>query len=77
MLASGLTFPMVACLAVLAALLYGLIRDFPTDMLFIGAVVLLAALGVITPEDAFGGFGIRHADRRSLFIVAAAPRKTG
>jgi di/tricarboxylate transporter len=69
---------MVASLAVLAALLYGLIRDLPTDMLFVGAVVILAALGVITPDDAFGGFansGVLTV--AALFIVAAGLRETG
>ena len=43
-------FHLGATLAVLAALLYGLVKDKPADVLFVGAVVLLAAFGVITPE---------------------------
>ena len=31
-------------LAVLAGLLYGLVKDKPADVLFVGAVVILAAL---------------------------------
>ncbi len=75
---SGLTFDMCATLAVLAALLYGLVRDLPTDALFVGAVVLLAALGVIGPEEAFGGFANSGMlTVAALFVVAAALRETG
>ena len=75
---SGLTFEMCATLAVLAALLFGLIRDLPTDALFVGAVVLLAALGIIKPEDAFGGFANSGMlTVAALFVVAAALRETG
>src|SRR4051794_14359810 len=69
---------MWATLAVLAALLYGLVRDLPTDALFVGAVVLLAALRVITPEEAFGGFSnAGMLTVAALFVVAAALRETG
>ena len=39
-----ITFAMGVTLAVLAGLLYGLVKDKPADVLFVGAVVLLAAL---------------------------------
>ncbi len=69
---------MWATLAVLAALLYGLVRDLPTDVLFVGAVVLLAAFRVITPEEAFGGFSnAGMLTVAALFVVAAALRETG
>lgn len=73
-----LTRPMIATLGVLAALLYGLVKDKPADVLFVGAVVLLAALGVITPEEAFSGFansGMLIV--AALFVVAAGLRETG
>src|SRR4051794_2719597 len=74
----GLSFEMCATLAVLAALLYGLIRDLPTDVLFVGAVVLLAAFGVIKPEEAFSGFGnAGMLTVAALFVVAAALREAG
>jgi di/tricarboxylate transporter len=74
----GLTLEMFLTLAVLAALLYGLMRDLPTDVLFISAVVLLAVFGVITPEEAFGGFGnAGMLTVAALFVVAAALRETG
>ena len=74
----NITFEMGVTLAVLAALLYGLIKDKPADVLFVGAVVLLAALGVIGPEDAFSGFansGVLIV--AALFVVAAGLRETG
>jgi di/tricarboxylate transporter len=69
---------MIATLGVLAALLYGLVKDKPADLLFVGAVVLLAAFGVIGPEDAFSGFansGMLIV--AALFVVAAGLRETG
>jgi len=65
-------------LGVLAGLLYGLIRDKPADVMFVGAVVLLAVLGVISPDDAFSGFansGMLIVG--ALFMVAAGLRETG
>jgi di/tricarboxylate transporter len=74
----GLTFEMVATLGVMVALLYGLVRDLPTDVLFVGAVVLLAALGVITPAEGFAGFAnAGMLTVGALYIVAAALRETG
>jgi di/tricarboxylate transporter len=74
----GLNFEICATLAILAALLFGLARDLPPDALFIGAVVLLAALGVIHPEEAFGGFANSGMlTVAALYVVAAALRETG
>ncbi len=72
------TLPMVVTLAVLAGLLYGLVKDKPADVMFVAAVVLLAAFGVIGPEDAFSGFansGMLIV--AALFVVAAGLRETG
>ncbi len=74
----NITFDMGATLVVLAALLIGLVRDKPADVLFVGAVVILAALGVIAPAEAFSGFansGMLIV--AALFIVAAGLRETG
>jgi di/tricarboxylate transporter len=74
----NITFEMGVTLAVLAGLLFGLIKDMPADVLFVGAVVILAALGVIGPEDAFSGFansGVLIV--AALFVVAAGLRETG
>ena len=53
---NNITFEMGVTLAVLAGLLYGLIKDKPADVLFVGAVVLLAAFGVIGPAGCLFGF---------------------
>ena len=74
----GVTMPMVATLAVLVGLLYGLISDKPADILFLGATTLLAALGVLTFEQAFGGFAnSAMLTVAALFVVAAGLRETG
>src|SRR5262249_58389756 len=73
-----ITPAMGVTLAVLAALLYGLVKDRPADVLFVGAVVLLAAFGVISPGEAFSGFA--NAGMlivAALFVVAAGLRETG
>jgi di/tricarboxylate transporter len=72
------TFEMGVTLAVLAGLLYGLVKDKSADVMFVGAVVVLAAFGVISPVDAFSGFanpGVLIV--AALFIVAAGLRETG
>jgi di/tricarboxylate transporter len=77
-MALGLSYEMCATLAILAVLLYGLVRDLPTDALFVGAVVLFAALGIIEPAEAFGGFANSGMlTVAALFVVAAALRETG
>ena len=73
-----LTPPMVITLIILAGLLYGLVRDKPADIMFVSAIVLLAAFGVLTPDDAFSGFansGMLIVG--ALFVVAAGLRETG
>ena len=75
---TNFTFEMGVTLAVLAGLLYGLVKDKPADVLFVGAVVLLAVFGVIAPEEAFSGFansGMLIV--AALFVVAAGLRETG
>lgn len=70
--------PMAATLAVLAALLYGLVKDKPADLLFVGAVALLAAFGIINPQEAFAGFanpGMLIV--AAMFVVAGGLRETG
>lgn len=69
---------MATTLAVLAGLLYGLIKDKPADLMFVSAVVLLAVLGVISPDDAFSGFAnSAMLIVGALFVVAAGLRETG
>ncbi len=66
-------------LVVVAALFVALIRNYgPPDFLFLGAVILLAAVGVISPKEAFAGFS--NAGMLTvafLFVVAAGLRETG
>jgi di/tricarboxylate transporter len=70
--------PMVVTLGVLVALLYGLVKDKPPDLLFAGAVVLLAAFGVISPEEAFSGFAnSAMLVVAAMFVVAGGLRETG
>jgi di/tricarboxylate transporter len=65
-------------LAITIVLLIGLVRDHAADVLFLGAVTLLAVLGVITPEQAVGGFANAAVlTVAALFVVAAGLRETG
>lgn len=74
----GLSMPMVVTLLVLLGLLYGLIKDKPADLLFVGATTILAALGVMSFEQAFGGFSnSAMLTVAALFVVAAGLRETG
>ncbi|NLX98917.1 MAG: SLC13 family permease, partial [Rhodopirellula sp.] len=50
----------------------------PPDLLFLGATALLAALGIITPAEAFAGFSNSGMLTVAvLFVVAAGLRETG
>jgi di/tricarboxylate transporter len=65
-------------LAITAVLLAGLARDLAPDVLFLAAAVMLAAVGVITPNQAFAGFSNEGMlTVAALFIVAAGLRETG
>jgi di/tricarboxylate transporter len=70
--------PWLITVVVTGLLLAGLIRDMPADALFVGAVVLLAAFRVITPGEAFAGFGNSGMlTVAALYVVAAGLRDTG
>ncbi len=72
------TYKIVVTLGVMGALLYGLVKDKSADVLFLGAVVLLAGFGVISAEEAFAGFansGMLAVG--ALFVVAASLSETG
>ena len=69
---------MAVTLAVLAVLLYGLVKDKPADILFVSAVGLLALFGVVSPEEAMSGFAnSAMLTVAALFVVAAGLRETG
>jgi di/tricarboxylate transporter len=66
-------------LALTAAVLLALVRDWaPPDVVFLGAAVLLAMVGVLEPSEAFAGFanpGVLTV--AGMFVVAAGLRETG
>jgi di/tricarboxylate transporter len=65
-------------LAITVMLLTGLLRDYSADVLFLAAVTLLAIFGVITPEQAVGGFANAAVlTVAALYVVAAGLRETG
>jgi di/tricarboxylate transporter len=74
-----MAFEAYITLAVVALVLYGLIKNIaPADWLFLAAVVLLAAIGILTPEEAFAGFAnTGMLTVAALFVVAAGLRDTG
>lgn len=65
-------------LGMMAAVFAGLMANMAPDAVLIGAVVLLAIAGIITPSEAFAGFSnTGMLTVAALFIVAAALRETG
>ncbi len=66
-------------LAVVAGIFVCLIRNLaPPDLLLLGATTSLAAVGIITPEEAFAGFSNSGMlTVAALFVVAAGLRETG
>jgi di/tricarboxylate transporter len=72
-------FETIFTLVLVACIMVALWRDWaPSDVLFLGAVVLLALVGVITPKEALSGFSNAGMITVALlFVVAAAMRDTG
>ena len=72
-------FETIFTLVLVAVIMVALWRDWaPSDVLFLGAVVLLALVGVITPKEALSGFSNAGMITVALlFVVAAAMRDTG
>lgn len=70
---------MALTLGVVAVIFGALVRGTaPPDILFVGATLVLALLGVITPVDAFAGFSNPGMLTVAfLFVVAAGLRETG
>ena len=68
-----------ATLAVTAAMLAALVREIARpDLVVVGAVGALVALGILTPQEAFAGFSNGAVIAvASLFVIAAAVQATG
>jgi di/tricarboxylate transporter len=67
-----------ATLGITGLVLAALVRDVAPDAVFLGALVLLALLGVITPGEAFAGFSNEGVlTVAALFVVAAGLNETG
>ncbi len=46
----------IFCLFVLALVFWGLVRNYASDALLLGALVLVTVAGIITPDEALVGF---------------------
>lgn len=64
---------------VILLMLVALIRDIArTDLVILGALAILLVFGILTPEQAFGGFSNKAVLAvGALFVVAAGVQKTG
>lgn len=64
---------------VIGGVIFGLMRSVgPSDVLLMGATILLALCGIISPEEAFSGFVNKGVlTIAALYIIAAALRETG
>ena len=52
-------------------------RDAPADLLFLGGLTIVALTGVLTPEEAFGGFANPALlTIAGLLVVASGLRST-
>ncbi len=69
----------ITSLVVVGVIIVGLIRaPHLADFLFLGGVVLLAALGIISPDDAFSGFTNEGMlTIAALFVIAGGLTETG
>lgn len=66
------------CVAVLGLVFSGLLVNVASDALLLGAVVLVALAGIITPQEALAGFSNPAVlTIGALYVVAAALRETG
>ena len=64
--------------AITLGVFIAMVFNAPADLLFVGAAVAFAMLGIITPEEAFSGFSNGAVVTvGALFVIAAALRETG
>ncbi len=65
-------------IAVTLVVLIALAKEKPADLVFMGAIILLALCGVIKPEEAFSGFISNSLLMvAALFVVTAGLKETG
>jgi len=68
----------IFCLFVLALVFWGLVRNYASDALLLGALVLVTVAGIVTPNEALVGFSnAGMLTVGALYVVAAALRETG
>lgn len=71
-------YPMWLTILVTLLVLFALGQEKPADMVFAGAIVLLSLSGVITAQEAFGGFVSGSLLMvAALFLVTAGLKETG
>jgi len=71
-------YPMWLTILVTLLVLIALAYEKPADMVFAGAIVLLSLCGVITAQEAFGGFVSQSLLMvAALFLVTAGLKETG
>ena len=71
-------YPMWLTILVTVLVLIALAYEKPADMVFAGAIVLLSLCGVITAQEAFGGFVSGSLLMvAALFLVTAGLKETG
>jgi di/tricarboxylate transporter len=65
-------------MVILVVLILMMASEISPDLVLLGGVVVLTAVGVMTPEDAFAGFAnTGMLTVAALFVVAAGLRETG
>lgn len=71
-------YPMWLTILVTLVVLIALAYEKPADLVFAGAIVLLSLCGVITAQEAFGGFVSQSLLMvAALFLVTAGLKETG
>ncbi|MEJ7592143.1 MAG: SLC13 family permease [Planctomycetaceae bacterium] len=71
-------YPMWLTILVTLLVLIALAYEKPADMVFAGAIVILSLCGVITAQEAFGGFVSQSVLMvAALFLVTAGLKETG
>jgi len=73
-----MTWQAYLCLGILALVLAGLIKNYASDALLLGALVMVTIFGIVTPKEALIGFSNpAMLTVAVLYVVAASLRETG